>query len=135
VPGDAIIGYVTRSRGVTVHRRDCFNVVLQEEERERLVEVEWGRGGQLYPVAVHIEAWDRVGLMRDISTLVAEEHVNMGGVRTQEHDDHTVSVFLTLETTGVEQLSRVLNKLESVRGILSVRRTMDSRRSASTLQT
>jgi GTP pyrophosphokinase len=134
VPGDAIIGYVTRSRGVTVHRRDCFNV-LQEEERERLVEVEWGRGGQLYPVAVRIEAWDRVGLMRDISTLVAEEHVNMGAVRTQEHDDSTVSVFLTLETTGIGQLSRVLNKLESVRGILFVRRTMDSRRSASTLQT
>jgi GTP pyrophosphokinase len=134
VPGDAIIGYVTRSRGVTVHRRDCFNV-LQEEERERLVEVEWGRGGQLYPVAVRIEAWDRVGLMRDISTLVAEEHVNMGAVRTQEHDDSTVSVFLTLETTGIEQLSRVLNKLESVRGVLFVRRTMDSRRSASTLQT
>jgi GTP pyrophosphokinase len=134
VPGDAIIGYVTRSRGVTVHRRDCFNV-LQEDERERLVEVEWGRGGQLYPVAVRIEAWDRVGLMRDISTLVAEEHVNMGAVRTQEHPDSTVSVFLTLETTGIEQLSRVLNKLESVRGVLFVRRTMDSRRSASTLQT
>jgi GTP pyrophosphokinase len=134
VPGDAIIGYVTRSRGVTVHRRDCFNV-LQEDERERLVEVEWGRGGQLYPVAVRIEAWDRVGLMRDISTLVAEEHVNMGAVRTQEHPDRTVSVFLTLETTGIEQLSRVLNKLESVRGVLFVRRTMDSRRFASTLQT
>jgi GTP pyrophosphokinase len=134
VPGDAIIGYVTRSRGVTVHRRDCFNV-LQEDERERLVEVEWGRGGQLYPVAVRIEAWDRVGLMRDISTLVAEEHVNMGAVRTQEHPDSTVSVFLTLETTGIEQLSRVLNKLESVRSVLFVRRTMDSRRSASTLQT
>jgi len=96
------------------------------------VEVEWGRGRQLYPVAVRIEAWDRVGLMRDISTLVAEEHVNMVAVRTQEHpDDRTVSVFLTLETTGVEQLSRVLNKLESIRGVLSVRRTMDSRRSAS----
>jgi guanosine-3',5'-bis(diphosphate) 3'-pyrophosphohydrolase len=134
VPGDAIIGYVTRSRGVTVHRRDCLNV-LQEDERERLVDVEWGRGGQLYPVAVRIEAWDRVGLMRDISTLVAEEHVNMGAVRTQEHPDRTVSVFLTLETTGIEQLSRVLNKLESVRGVLFVRRTMDSRRSASTLQT
>jgi GTP pyrophosphokinase len=73
--------------------------------------------------------------MRDISTLVAEEHVNMGAVRTQEHPDRTVSVFLTLETTGIEQLSRVLNKLESVRGVLFVRRTMDSRRSASTLQT
>jgi guanosine-3',5'-bis(diphosphate) 3'-pyrophosphohydrolase len=133
VPGDAIIGYVTRSRGVTVHRQDCFNVV-QEDEPERLVEVEWGRGRQLYPVAARIEAWDRVGLMRDISTLVAEEHVNMVAVRTQEHPDRTVSVFLTLETTGIEQLSRLLNKLESIRGVLSVRRTMDSRRSAPTRQ-
>lgn len=130
VPGDAIIGYVTRSRGVTVHRRDCLNVV-QEDERERLVEVEWGRSGHQYPVAVRIEAWDRVGLMRDISTLVAEDQVNMVAVHTQEHPDRTVSVFLTLETTGVEQLSRVLIKLEAVRGVLSVRRTMGTSRSAS----
>lgn len=130
VPGDGIIGYVTRSRGVTVHRRDCFNV-LQEDERERLVEVEWGRSGHHYPVSVRIEAWDRVGLMRDISTLVAEERVNMVAVRTQEHPDSTVSVFLTLETTGIEQLSRVLTKLESIRAVLFVRRTMDTRRSAS----
>jgi GTP pyrophosphokinase len=133
VPGDGIIGYVTRSRGVTVHRRDCSNV-LQEDERERLVDVEWGRSGHLYPVSVRIEAWDRVGLMRDISTLVAEEHVNMVAVRTQEHPDSTVSVFLTLETTGVEQLSRVLTKMESVSAVLFVRRTMDTRRSASKLQ-
>ena len=133
VPGDGIIGYVTRSRGVTVHRRDCSNVI-QEDERERLVDVEWGRSGHLYPVAVRIEAWDRVGLMRDISTLAAEEHVNMVAVRTQAHSDSTVSVFLTLETTGVEQLSRVLTKMESVQAVLFVRRTMDGRPSASELQ-
>ena len=133
VPGDGIIGYVTRSRGVTVHRRDCSNVI-QEDERERLVDVDWGRSGHLYPVAVRIEAWDRVGLMRDISTLAAEEHVNMVAVRTQAHSDSTVSVFLTLETTGVEQLSRVLTKMESVQAVLFVRRTMDGRPSASELQ-
>ena len=77
VPGDAIIGYVTRSRGVTVHRRDCHNVT-QEDEPERLVGVEWGKGRQLYPVAARIEALDRVGLMRDISTLVAE--TMLGGI-------------------------------------------------------
>ena len=68
VPGDRILGYVTRSRGVTVHREDCYNV-LHEAEKERLVDVEWGRTGQMYPVAVHIEAWDRVGLLRDVSTI------------------------------------------------------------------
>jgi GTP pyrophosphokinase len=129
VPGDDIIGYITRSRGVTIHRRDCFNV-LHEEEPERLVDVEWGRTGQLYPVAVHIEAWDRVGLLRDVSTIVAEEKVNMVAVRTQEHGDQTTAIFLTLETGGVDQLSRLLSKLETVRGVISVSRSMDPARQA-----
>jgi guanosine-3',5'-bis(diphosphate) 3'-pyrophosphohydrolase len=124
VPGDDIVGYVTRSRGVTVHRRDCGNV-LREDEKERLVEVEWGRRGQLYPVAVRIEAWDRVGLIRDIGGIVAEEKVNMAAVRTQEHNDHTVSVFLTLLTAGVDQLTRLFGKLEAVRGVFSVDRHIE----------
>jgi GTP pyrophosphokinase len=125
VPGDKIIGYVTRGEGVTVHRRDCYNVAHQDE-KERLVEVEWGRRGQLYPVAVHIEAWDRVGLLRDVATTVAEEHVNMAGVRTQEHGDGTSSIFVTLETSGIEQLTRLLGKLESVRGVISVARRLET---------
>jgi len=131
VPGDRIIGYVTRSRGVTVHRDDCYNV-LHEDEKERLVDVEWGRTGEMYPVAVHIEAWDRVGLLRDVSTTIADEKVNMVGVRTQENGDRTVSVFLTLETTGVSQLARLMTKLEAVRGIIGVTRQIDSRRAAAT---
>ncbi|RLC58796.1 MAG: (p)ppGpp synthetase [Chloroflexi bacterium] len=121
VPGDEIIGYVTRGEGVSVHRRDCPNV-LHEEEPERLIDVEWGRRGQMYPVAVHIEAWDRVGLLRDLATLVAEEAVNMVGVHTQEGEDGHITIFMTLETTGVEQLSRMLNRLEAIRGVLSVSR-------------
>ncbi|MDP9237571.1 MAG: bifunctional (p)ppGpp synthetase/guanosine-3',5'-bis(diphosphate) 3'-pyrophosphohydrolase [Chloroflexota bacterium] len=133
VPGDHIIGYITRSRGVTIHRQDCFNIV-HEDERDRLVDVEWGRSGDLYPVAVHIEAWDRVGLLRDISTLVSDEKVNMMGVRTEHEDDRTTSVFLTLETTGVAQLSKVMAKLESVRGVITVNRELDGhRRSAGSL--
>ncbi|MCH7483751.1 MAG: bifunctional (p)ppGpp synthetase/guanosine-3',5'-bis(diphosphate) 3'-pyrophosphohydrolase [Chloroflexi bacterium] len=122
VPGDEIIGYVTRGEGVSVHRRDCPNV-LHEDETERLIDVEWGRRGQMYPVAVHIEAWDRVGLLRDVATLVAEEAVNMVGVHTQEGEDGHIMIFMTLETTGVEQLSRMLNKLEVIRGVLSVSRS------------
>ena len=109
---------------MSVHRRDCRNI-LYEDERERLVEVEWGRRGHLYPVAVRIEAWDRVGLIRDISTMVAEERVNMVGLHTQERDDEEISVFVTLETTGIEQLTRLLSKLESVRGVLSVGRRLE----------
>jgi GTP pyrophosphokinase len=129
VPGDEIIGYVTRSRGVTVHRQDCFNV-LHEDEKARLVDVEWGRSDATYPVAVHIEAWDRVGLLRDVSTIVSEDKVNMLGVRT-EHGDRTTSVYLTLETTGVAQLSRLMAKLETVRGVISVNRQQAGTRRAS----
>ena len=129
VPGDRIVGYVTRSRGVTIHREDCYNV-LHEDETERLVDVEWGRSGDMYPVAVHIEAWDRVGLLRDLSTMVSDEKVNMMGVRTEHEDDRTTHVFITLETTGVEQLSRLMAKMESIRGVITVNRQIDGHRRA-----
>jgi len=130
VPGDKIIGYVTRGEGVSVHRRNCKNI-LNEDEKERLVDVEWGQRGQMYPVAVHIEAWDRVGLLRDVSTMVAEDKVNMVGVHTQEGNDGHITIHVTLETSGIEQLARILNRLESIRGVLSVSRRLEgSRRSA-----
>jgi (p)ppGpp synthetase, RelA/SpoT family len=130
VPGDAIIGYVTRGEGVSVHRRNCKNI-LNEDEKERLVDVEWGQRGQLYPVAVHIEAWDRVGLLRDISTLCAEEKVNMVGVHTEEGNDGRITIHVTLETSGIEQLARLLSKLEGIRGVQTVSRRLEGvRRSA-----
>ena len=68
-------------------------------------------------------AWDRVGLLRDVSTIIADDKVNMVAVRTVEHDDRTTSVHVTLETTGGEQFTRLLSHLDAVRGIISVRRT------------
>ena len=121
LPGDTIIGYVTRSRGVTVHRRDCRNVV-RSNEAERLVECDWGPSGDLYSAAVSVHAWERVGLLRDISTLVAAEDVNMVGVRTQEHDDRTTTVHVTLETQGRAQVSSLMTRLEALRGIIAVTR-------------
>ena len=122
LPGDDIIGFITRSRGVTVHRRDCHNT-RNGAEPERYVECDWGPSGDLYSAAVEVQAWDRVGLLRDISTLVAAEDVNMVGVRTQEHGDRTTSVHLTLETTGRRQVSQLMSRLDSVRGVISVARS------------
>jgi len=121
VPGDEIIGYITRSRGVTVHRHDCRNV-FHESERERLVPVEWGQTDSLYPVNIQVEAWDRVGLVRDITTAVSAEKVNISAVNFTSHDGYTASVFLTLETKGLAQLSRLLVKIEAVRGVISITR-------------
>ena len=119
VPGDKIIGYITRSRGVTIHRHDCYNV-LNEDEKDRLVPVEWGKTDSLYPVKIQVEAWDRVGLMRDITTIVADEKVNISSVSLVNHDDHSVSADFTLETEGLAQLSRLFRKIEAVRGVISI---------------
>jgi guanosine-3',5'-bis(diphosphate) 3'-pyrophosphohydrolase len=124
VPGDRIIGYVTRSRGVTIHRQDCYNVI-REDEKERLIAVEWGQTDSVYPVRIQVEAWDRVGLVRDITTVVADEKVNIAAVNFINHDDYTTSTFLTLETRGLAQLSRLLAIIEGVRGVISVTRARD----------
>ena len=124
VPGDKIIGYVTRSRGVTIHRQDCYNVI-HEEEKKRLIPVEWGQTELLYPTKIQVDAWDRVGLIHDITAVVAEEKVNITAVNFIDHDDSTTSTFLTLETKGLAQLSRLLAKIEGVRGIISATRIGD----------
>jgi GTP pyrophosphokinase len=79
----------------------------------------------MFPVAIKVEAWDRVGLLRDISTVVADEKVNINSIRIDEHTDHTVTVSITLETTGVEQLSRLFAKIEGVHGVFAVARETD----------
>jgi len=124
VPGDKIIGYVTRSRGVTIHRQDCYSVV-HEDEKERLVKVEWGQADLLYPVTIQVEAWDRVGLLRDITTIVAEEKINIAALTSTHHDDHTVIECFTLDTRGLAQLSRLLVKIEGIRGVINVTRVGD----------
>jgi len=122
LPGDFIMGYVTRSRGVTVHRHDCHNV-LHTAERERLVDVQWGSApGTRYPAQIRIEGWDRVGFVRDISTVIADEDVNMVGLRSQESGDGRVVVGLTVESDGLAHLQRVMHKLDTIRGVLTVDR-------------
>jgi len=122
VPGDQIIGYVTRGKGITVHRTDCPNVI-KEPEQERLVPVSWGNTQtQAYPVGVRMEAWDRVGLMRDVSSVAADEKINLLSINSQTHPDRTVTMRLTVEVAGVESLSRILQRFEQIRDIYEVRR-------------
>lgn len=122
VMGDQIVGYTTRGRGITVHRVDCPNLV-NIPDPERLVPVSWGnQGGSTFPVAVRVGAWDRVGLLKDVSTLLADEKVNILSVLTTTHDDRTVTLLLTMEVEGVSQLSRLLQKLEGIRDVVEVRR-------------
>ena len=121
IPGDEITGFVTRSRGVTVHKRHCSSVE-HEDEKERFVPVEWGQAKQLYPVRVTMRAYDRVGLLRDLTQNVSEEGVNISAVVTNQLTDGTVNLSFNVHTTGLEQLSKLFSKLEGVRSCISVHR-------------
>jgi len=120
VPGDPIVGYITRGTGITVHRRDCPNV--QSLDTERFVDVEWGITREAYPVNIRIEAFDRAGLLRDIATIVADEGISMSAVNVSTHDDNTATIQATLQISGIQQLRNVLSKLEESRDVLDVRR-------------
>ena len=119
VPSDRIIGYITRSRGVTIHRQDCHSVI-REDEKERLISVEWRQTDAVYPVSIQVEAWDRVGLMRDVGNIVAEEKINIADMNLVNHDDQTISLYFTLEMSGLAQLSRLLARIEGIRGVMGV---------------
>jgi len=119
-PGDEIIGYITRGRGATIHRKDCPNV-LRIEDRERLVNVTWGEPKTTYPVPVRIKAYDRNGLMKDVSTLISDEGINMPSVKVDTH--HNLAVFdLVIEVKDIMQLSRVLDRLENLPNIMEAQR-------------
>jgi GTP pyrophosphokinase len=122
VPGDAIVGYTTRGKGVTVHRVDCINAV-NAQDQARVVPVDWdSEATHLFPVAIKIEAWDRQGLLRDIATVVAENRVNMSSLEVHVYDDKTAVVSTTVEIDSLAQLSRLMEKLEGVKDVHTVAR-------------
>ena len=127
MPGEQIVGFITRNRGVTVHRRDCDNV-RNEDEPERLLDVSWPDFEQKYPSTVVISSQDRVGLLRDITTLVSADHINITGVRDRHNADRTVTITLTVEASGLPQVSRMMSRLEDLPGVINVYRTSRSRR-------
>jgi GTP diphosphokinase / guanosine-3',5'-bis(diphosphate) 3'-diphosphatase len=120
--GDSIRGYITRGKGVTVHRADCVNV-RNAADPDRIVEVEWERGNsQVYPVNIKIEAWDRTGLLRDIAAVIAESKINLSGADVQVYDDRTAVISTIVEIANLTQLSRLLERLEGVRDVHTVAR-------------
>ncbi len=125
LPGDRIIGYVTRGRGVTIHRRDCPNI-LRKKDRERLIEVDWdSTSQQTYPVTIRVEAYDRTGLLRDIANLVADEKINLRDASAVTGvNDNMAIITATLEISGIAQLSRLLTKIERLPNVVEARRSV-----------
>jgi len=123
VPGDEVIGFVTRGRGVVIHRVDCPNV-RNTPEPERLVALDWG-GGQrtTFPVDVHIEAHDRAGLLRDIAEVIANEGLNLRAAQVDARGKSDIAIArLTIDVRESEQLVRVLAKLERLPYVVSAAR-------------
>ena len=120
VQGDAIVGYITRGRGVTVHRKDCPNLLSLDPERQ--IAVDWGDAPETrYRVPVIIRAYDREGLMRDIGAAVADERINMREVSIHTHD-HIAIFDVMMEVESAAQLSNVLSRIARLPNVIEARR-------------
>ena len=119
-PGDEIVGYITRGRGATVHRQDCPNI-LRMRERERLVAVSWGSQVRTYSVPVRIHAYDRQGLMGDISNLLNHEGINITDVAVKTNQN-LADIKLSIEVRDIEQLSRILTRIENLPNVMEALR-------------
>jgi guanosine-3',5'-bis(diphosphate) 3'-pyrophosphohydrolase len=124
IPGDPIVGFITRGKGVTVHLQSCPTVV-NEREVSRLIEVEWEAAPtQTYPIAIRVEAYDRTGLLSDISQVVAENKVNILAAQVAVTSDHTAVVTATLQVASVSQLAKVMSRIETLKDVITVQRDL-----------
>jgi guanosine-3',5'-bis(diphosphate) 3'-pyrophosphohydrolase len=124
VEGDPVVGYITRGRGMTIHRMDCHNV-LHERDRARLIEASWGlsEARQEYPVPIRIDAWDRKGLWRDISGMVADAGIDIQGLQqVKDHRTNRVSLIMTLMVDSLAQLTSTLDKLNRIPDVIDAHR-------------
>ncbi len=125
LPSDAVIGYITRGRGVTIHRRNCPNLLrLAQGNRDRLIEVGWSaEAAHTYPVDIHIEAYDRQGLLRDITALLSQDKINVHAINTStDKRTHRAHMQITVEIADMSQLSRVLARIGELPNVIEARR-------------
>lgn len=122
VPGDDIVGYITRGRGIAIHRRNCANI-LTNTDRERLIDVSWGDVQQesRYAVPIEIVAYDRFGLMKDITTVIADEKVSISKLSVQQRQE-IATIHLQLDIRNNDQLRRILSKIGLIQSVSEARR-------------
>jgi GTP pyrophosphokinase len=125
LPPERIAGYITQGRGVSIHRANCKNLLrLQADHPERLLSVDWGaRERASYPVEIQVEAWDRTGLIRDISAVLADEKIDINAMSTRtDRASHLATIDITVGIGSLEQLSRLLHRIGRLPNVNSVRR-------------
>jgi GTP pyrophosphokinase len=125
VPGDSIIGFITINSGITIHKHDCPNMLaLPEQKRQRLIEVEWGQDAHsVYPVEISLTAFQRTGLMQDVSTVLANQKINLLNINSNTNkDEQMVYTKLTIEIQQVDQLVVIIDKLSQLPNVQDVKR-------------
>ncbi|HZO89164.1 MAG TPA: bifunctional (p)ppGpp synthetase/guanosine-3',5'-bis(diphosphate) 3'-pyrophosphohydrolase [Chthonomonadaceae bacterium] len=132
IPGDDVIGYVTRGRGMALHRRECPNAQhYLKTEADRCTAVEYvGNDGQVYQVYLIVECLDRTGLLADVGNIFAENKTNITAVKTQSHRDKTATLELALEVRNTDHLALIMQKLRSLSDILDIHRATGGREEA-----
>ncbi len=120
-PGDQIVGYVTRGRGATIHRQDCPNI-LRRKDKERLLQVSWGKIERTFPVPIKVKAYDRQGLVGDISTLLSGEGINIADVSVNVNRS-LADLNIIVEVKDLDQLSRILTRIENLPNVMEAHRT------------
>jgi GTP pyrophosphokinase len=126
VPPEAIAGFITLGRGVSIHRADCANLLrLRDQQPQRVLAVDWGRASpeRTFPAAVVIHAFDRKGLTRDVTGVLADEHINITAMSVATNKaEHTAHIDLTVTVHGLDELSRLLSRFTSLPNVISARR-------------
>lgn len=128
VPGDEIVGFVTRGRGISIHRTDCINIInLPEIERGRLMDAEWQAdevaADEKYMAEIKIFAHDRSGLLVDISKALTEKNINIMSMNTRTNKQGIATLQTTFETTGREELSRIIERIRGIESVIDIERT------------
>lgn len=127
VPGDVIVGYITRGRGVSVHRADCNNILNNPEEYERIIEVEWDiGGGNIYKVPIEITCADRSGVLSEILMVASETKTNVSSVNAKTLKNKSATITLSLEISNLTQLENIMTKMRRVKDVYSVQRAAPS---------
>ena len=129
VPGDEIVGFVTRGRGVTIHRTDCVNMLhLAESERERLIDAEWQSGlkapaGEKYTTEIKIYGNNRTGLLVDISRTLTERNIDVTAMNVRTSKQGTATITISFDISSVEELNRIIDKLRQIESVLDIERS------------
>ena len=129
VPGDEIIGFVTRGRGVSIHRTDCINIInLPEPERVRLIDAEWQQeaadnGDEKYLAEISIYANNRNGLLADISRALTEKEIDILALNTRVSKQGTATIMVSFEIRSREELQRIIDKVRTIESVIDIERT------------